>query len=125
VTEVIIYKFLEGVFYAKIICEKDGQTTEIDSRTSDAIAIGVRFSCPIYSVEKVLEEVSNTNSSDELDDQDDEQEEQLELEESGDDNLTFHEYSIEELKKQLKDAIEIEDYELASRLKDEINERTN
>ena len=125
VTEVIIYKFLEGVFYAKIICEKDGQTTEIDSRTSDAIAIGVRFSCPIYSVEKVLEEVSNTNSSDELDDQDDDQEEQLELDESGDDNLTFHEYSIEELKKQLKDAIEIEDYELASRLKDEINERTN
>jgi len=125
VTEVIIYKFLEGVFYAKIICEKDGQTTEIDSRTSDAIAIGVRFSCPIYSVEKVLEEVSNTNSSEELDDQDDDHEEQLELEESGEDNLTFHEYSIEELKKQLKDAIDIEDYELASRLRDEINERIN
>ena len=125
VTEVIIYKFLEGVFYAKIICEKDGQTTEIDSRTSDAIAIGVRFSCPIYAVEKVLEEVSNTKSMEEIDEEDDDIEEQLEVEQSGDDNLKFHEYSIEELKTQLKEAIEIEDYELASRIKDEINERTN
>jgi bifunctional DNase/RNase len=125
VTEVIIYKFLEGVFYAKIICEKDGQTTEIDSRTSDAIAIGVRFSCPIYAVEKVLEEVSNTKSMEEIDEEDDDMEEQLEVEESGDDNMKFHEYSIEELKTQLKEAIEIEDYELASRIKDEINERTN
>ena len=125
VTEVIIYKFLEGVFYAKIICEKDGQTTEIDSRTSDAIAIGVRFSCPIYAVEKVLEEVSNTKSMEEIDEEDDDMEEQLEVEESGDDNMKVHEYSIEELKTQLKEAIEIEDYELASRIKDEINERTN
>ena len=61
----------------------------------------------------------------EIDEEDDDIEEQLEVEESGDDNLKFHEYSIEELKTQLKEAIEIEDYELASRIKDEINERTN
>lgn len=54
VTEIVIYNLVEGIFYSKLICERDGQVTEIDARTSDAIAIGVRFNCPIYTFESIL-----------------------------------------------------------------------
>jgi bifunctional DNase/RNase len=129
VTEVIIYKFHEGVFYAKIICIKENEVTEIDSRTSDAIAIGVRFNCPIYSYNSVLEEVGNTKDLGEFDEDDDSSDEdnieQLEL----DDPFNHDVYSddndsIEELQNKLKEAIEREEYEIASRLRDEIAKRT-
>ena len=54
VKEVVIYNLSEGIFYSQLICESDGITTEIDARTSDAIAIGVRFNCPIYTFEHIL-----------------------------------------------------------------------
>ena len=54
VVEVVIYNLVEGVFYAKLICSKDGKMSEIDARTSDAIALGVRFKCPIYTFENIL-----------------------------------------------------------------------
>ena len=54
VTEVIIYNLVEGVFYAKLICVSDNKTVELDTRTSDAIAIAVRFQCPIYTFEFIL-----------------------------------------------------------------------
>ncbi|HCA82492.1 MAG TPA: hypothetical protein DEP18_01805, partial [Flavobacteriales bacterium] len=55
VKEVIIYNLVEGIFYAKVMCEgEDGKTAEIDARTSDAIALAVRFSCPIYTYEFIL-----------------------------------------------------------------------
>ena len=129
VTEVIIYKFHEGVFYAKIICIKENEVTEIDSRTSDAIAIGVRFNCPIYSFNSVLDEVGNTKELGEFDEDDDSSDEdnieQLEL----DDPFNHDVYSddndsIEELQNKLKEAIEREEYEIASRLRDEIAKRT-
>ena len=63
VKEVLIYKFQEGIFYAKLICERDGQLTEIDSRTSDAIAIGVRFNAPIFTLSKVLEDVGGAENT--------------------------------------------------------------
>jgi bifunctional DNase/RNase len=129
VTEVIIYKFHEGVFYAKIICIKENEVTEIDSRTSDAIAIGVRFNCPIYSYNSVLDEVGNTKELGEFDEDDDSSDEdnieQLEL----DDPFNHDVYSddndsIEELQNKLKEAIEREEYEIASRLRDEIAKRS-
>jgi len=129
VTEVIIYKFHEGVFYAKIICIKENEVTEIDSRTSDAIAIGVRFNCPIYSYNSVLDEVGNTKELGEFDEDDDSSDEdnieQLEF----DDPFNHDVYSddndsIEELQNKLKEAIEREEYEIASRLRDEIAKRT-
>jgi bifunctional DNase/RNase len=126
VTEVIIYKFLEGVFFAKIICKKDKHVTEIDSRTSDAVAIGVRFDCPIYALENVLTEVGNSKSLNEEEEEtsSEEMEEQLELDKPFDDFEGEGNESIEELQKQLKEAIEREEYELASRLRDEITKRT-
>lgn len=127
VTEVIIYKFHEGVFYAKIICIKENEVTEIDSRTSDAIAIGVRFNCPIYCYDSVLDEVGNTKDLDEFDEDDEASDEdnieQLELGDSFD-VLSDDSDSIEELKHKLKEALEREEYELASRLRDEIAKRT-
>jgi len=53
--EIIINNLLDGIFYARLICEKDGEVLEIDSRTSDALAMAVRFECPIYTYEFILD----------------------------------------------------------------------
>ncbi|MCF8415202.1 MAG: bifunctional nuclease family protein [Crocinitomicaceae bacterium] len=120
VKEVVIYNLIEGIFFAKLICERDGQVTEIDARTSDAIAIGVRFNCPIYTFENILssagilldEETGNEFDSDSLED------------DEGDDSKdSINQVSIEELEVQLDEAIQNEDYELASKIRDEINKR--
>ncbi len=116
IKEILIYKFHEGVFYSKIICEKDGVNTEIDSRTSDAIAVGVRFKAPIFTFTTILEEVGGYDENDEFDVSEDE-----ETETTGN---AMDNYSTEELKAQLGEAIENEDYELASRIRDEINKRS-
>ena len=116
VREILIYKFHEGVFYSKIICEKDNAITEIDSRTSDAIAVGVRFNAPIFTLAKVLEEVGGSEDLD-LDFDEDDDDELM------DDINEMEAVSIEELQAQLGEAIENEDYELASKLRDEINRR--
>jgi bifunctional DNase/RNase len=120
VKEILIYKFIEGVFYSKIICEKDGMITEIDSRTSDAIAVGVRFNSPIFTLNEVLEEVDGTEekgngSDEEFFDEDDELEvgEESELKSA----------SKDELNQRLQDAIDNEAYELASKIRDELNRR--
>ena len=54
IQEVVIYNLIEGVFYAKIVCDKAGEIVEIDARTSDAIAIGIRSECPVYTFEHIL-----------------------------------------------------------------------
>jgi uncharacterized protein len=54
-TEVIIYKLEEGIFFSKLVCVRDGETTEIDSRTSDALALAVRANCKIYTYESIVE----------------------------------------------------------------------
>jgi len=120
VVEVIIYNLVEGVFYAKLICSKDGTFSEIDARTSDAIALGVRFKCPIYTYENILASAGIL-----LDENAELQQETPSSEVS----TTTSEkpattYNVEELEQQLLDAIENEDYELASRLRDEINKRS-
>lgn len=120
VKEIIIYKFLEGVFYSKIICEKEGMITEIDSRTSDAIAVGVRFNAPIYTYDEVLEEVDSkegveNGAEDDLFDEEDE----IEVSDEGE----LKNASKEELNHRLQEAIENEAYELASKIRDELNRR--
>ncbi len=115
VREILIYKFHEGVFYSKIICEKDNAITEIDSRTSDAIAVGVRFNAPIFTLSSILEEVGGTEDLDlDIDDEDELDEVINEMEA----------ISMEELNTKLAEALENEDYELASKLRDEINKRS-
>jgi bifunctional DNase/RNase len=120
VKEIIIYKFLEGVFFSKIICEREGMITEIDSRTSDAIAVGVRFNSPIYTYEEVLNEVDSSEGAEngaEEDLFDDDNEEEL-TEES-----ELQSASQDELNHRLQEAIDNEAYELASKIRDELNRR--
>jgi bifunctional DNase/RNase len=118
VNEVVIYKLVEGIFYSKLICEKDGFVTEIDARTSDAIAVGVRFNCPIYTFEEILSGAGTL-----LSEQEDADDDELGDEEHTDLGTAMHQQSNEDLETQLQEALENEDYELASRIRDEINKR--
>lgn len=116
VKEVVIYNLQEGIFYAKLVCEKDGQLSDIDARTSDAIALGVRFKSPIYTFESIL--ASAGILSDEFMDEDDELGGENDTPENEFSNLTE-----DELQEQLQQAIDNEDYELASKIRDEIKKR--
>lgn len=131
VKQVIIHKLIDGVFYSSLICEKDKVEEIIDSRTSDAIAIAVRFNAPIYTYENILDKAGFEMQADELlgEDQPMEKEdvdfveklfEELEKETAEPENLP-----LEELQKQLDEAIANEDYELAAKLRDEISKREN
>jgi hypothetical protein len=114
--EVIIYNFHEGIFYAKLICEKDGVVSEIDSRTSDAIAISVRFNCPIFTYSSILEEAGTI--IEEGFDLDEISEEEDFTEDEGEGPLVA--LSLAELEVKLIEAIENEDYETASKIRDEL-----
>ncbi len=120
VKEVVIYNLVEGIFFSKLVCERDGQIQEIDARTSDAIAIGVRFNCPIFTFENIL--ASAGILQDETDDDSLELGEESSEESTGD---PYGQLSVQELEDQLAEAIENEDYELASKIRDEINKRTS
>ena len=123
IKEVLIYKFEEGVFYAKLICDKEGVHTEIDSRTSDAIAVGVRFNSPIYTFSNVLEDAGITQDQEDAFERDSlvsQDDDDFDIEETVND---YSSSSMEDLEKQLQGALEQEDYELASKLRDEIKKR--
>lgn len=121
VKEIVIYNLIEGIFYSKLICEKDGIISEIDARTSDAIAIGVRFNCPVYTFENILASAGIL-----LDDESLEQDDfDFDENESDEPSTSMKSISISELENQLNDAINNEDYELASKLRDEINRRSS
>jgi bifunctional DNase/RNase len=130
VKEVIIYNLVEGIFYAKLICQQDGANdVEVDARTSDAIALAVRFKCPIYTFEFILssagilidDEASGTSSGN----ADTEMVAEAGLgnavvSDSGDE---LSKKSKEELKDLLRSAIEEEAYEKAGRIRDELAKR--
>lgn len=122
IKEIVIYKLVEGIFYAKIVCEKDGFSTEIDARTSDAVAIGVRFNCPIYTFENILSSAGilldeNETGEDPID--------LLDFEDGSEAEDKVESRTISELEADLEEAIAKEDYELASKIRDEINKRTS
>ena len=124
VQEVIIYNLVDGIFFAKLICEKDGSEVEIDARTSDAIALAVRFQCPIYTYEFILSSAGII-----LEDEGGGEEGaaaaaagmETEKEETDDNDLLKK--ATEELKEMLKIALEEENYEKASKIRDELNNR--
>lgn len=122
--EVLIYNLVEGIFYAKLICEQNGETQEIDARTSDAIALAVRFKCPVFTYTNImdsagikLDEGEDLESPIEVNPS-----EESEEKESKDDLSSL---TVSELEKQLDSAVENENYELASKIRDEINRRTS
>ena len=121
VKEVVIYNLVEGIFYSKLICEQNGKEVEIDARTSDAIAIGIRFNCEIYTFESILSSAGILLDETELEDED------LIAENLGEEEEqkgSLESLSEEELQVQLNQAIDNEEYERASKIRDEINKRS-
>jgi uncharacterized protein len=117
VTEVIIYKFSEGIFFAKLVCFDGTKEVEIDSRTSDAVAIAVRFKCNIYTYESILK-AAGIVLQDET-----ESSEPVENQEKVSRESEYGNLSVKELETLLMSAIDEEAYEKASRIRDEINRR--
>ncbi len=120
IIEVEIVKFEEGVFSSELTCESDKGIIRIDARTSDAISLAIRFKCPIYVKEEVMERAGIISSSFEIIDEDTDNEEIAEEEDKEPD---LSKYDKEELEKFLQKAIKIENYELASKLRDELKNR--
>jgi uncharacterized protein len=119
ITEVMIYKLEEGVFFSKLVCTNDEKTYSIDSRTSDAVAIALRFGCPIYITEEILDKAGITISPSDGD-----------VSSTGDtdtifetDTAKYGSYSDEELYKLIDEAVKTEDYERAASIRDEIEKR--
>lgn len=119
--EVIINNLLDGIFYARLICQKDGEIIEIDSRTSDALAMAVRFNCPIYTYEFILDaagvvleepEAGGARSSSTR--------QRKRVPAKG---AALSSYTVEELNRLLEDVLGKEDYEQAAKIRDEINRR--
>lgn len=119
IEEVVINKFKEGLFYSELHCVKDGELTIIDARPSDAIAIAVRFKCPVYTYSQVLEEagIDIDLEAEDLSNPETEDSDDIMIEND------FSRYSLSELESLLEESIEREDYNMASILRDEINSR--
>ena len=113
IIEVIIHKLEEGIFYSELVGIKDGNIVRIDSRTSDAVALALRFNCPIYTYEEILVKAGIILNMDDA-------EEDAGKKENPE---TLQSHKIEELKNMLKEAVENEDYERASEIRDEIKRR--
>lgn len=117
--EVMIYKLEEGIFFSELKLERSGEIFRIDSRTSDAVALALRFSCPIYTTEDILHKAGVVLGI-ENEDFDETKDEPVK---SG--SSYYENYSASELIDMLNDAIEDEDYEKASFIRDELNRRKN
>ncbi|HRO74911.1 MAG TPA: DUF151 domain-containing protein [Crocinitomicaceae bacterium] len=115
--EVLIDELNEGIFHAKLMFEQNGETIAIDARTSDAIAIAVRFKCPIYAFDKIMDSAGIL--MDETAELDTTQEQALAESTQAEPQVT-----LEQLHEQLAKALENENYELASKIRDEINRRS-
>jgi uncharacterized protein len=117
IVEVQITKFYEGIFYATLLCDNGISLHEIDSRTSDAVALSIRFHCPIYTTEEIMSQAGilfedEETSSETTDD-------------TSSDEVTssIRGLSLAELEAELQQAVEDEDYERASMIRDEIRKR--
>jgi len=134
IKEVIIHKLVDGIFHSSLVCSKDDEEVLLDSRTSDAVALAIRFNAPIYTYKIILDQAGvNLNLQ-----QEDVVEKSIEPLESNDDedlmskiedmslsdDGQFSNLSIDELNQLINVAINEEDYEKAARLRDEIDKRT-
>lgn len=127
IKQIIIHKLVDGVFYSSLVCERYGAEEIIDARTSDAIAIAIRFNAPIFTYPNILdtagiylklEHKNPLSTANQVDDF-------LENILSDEDHFSdFDEYSLEELNQKLEDAVKNEDYEQAAKLRDEIQKRS-
>jgi bifunctional DNase/RNase len=133
IKQVIIHKLVDGVFYSSIICERDGIEEIIDARTSDAIALALRFNAPIFTYKTILDKAGiflkfSSKEKDKKDNDDSimvdeilQEGETIEIESGASDG--YKELTIDELEAELKKAVTNEDYEKAAKLRDEISKR--
>ena len=123
--EIIICDLQEGIFYSKLVCSSDNDTIEIDSRTSDALALAVRFGCPIYTYENILESAGILMEDTAGAGKKKKAKQEVLVEETGTvtSNEDLKSLSVEELNTLLNDVLESEDYIRAIAIRDEINSR--
>ena len=132
IKQVIIHKLVDGVFYSSIICERDKIEEIIDARTSDAIALALRFDAPIFTYKAILDKAAiflKFSSKDKDEEGDDsimvdeilQEGEAVELDPGS--AAPYKEMSMEDLRKELEKAVASEDYEKAAKLRDEISKR--
>lgn len=119
--EVIINNLLDGIFYAKLVCVREGVSIEIDSRTSDALAMAVRFNCPIFTFEFILDAAGVVLEDTDLEDED--QEPAFASAEAGISGNPLSGYSTDALTKLLDEVLEEENYERAAQIRDELDRR--
>ncbi len=127
--EVLIYKLEEGIFFAQLICSNGKETIEIDSRTSDALALAVRIGCPIFTYENILEAAGLFMDQPSIGTVSEEGTESQEAEQTGTaESGTSHDLkamSMDELNELLHQVLESEDYIQAIAIRDEIKNREN
>ena len=114
--EIIINDLQEGIFYSKLICSSDKDTVEIDSRTSDAVALAVRFGCPIYTYDNILENAGILM-------EEDDKKKKVVVSHNDEGNDDLKKLSLAELDSLLNEVLEHEDYIKAASIRDEINLR--
>ena len=117
IEEIYIHKLVEGIFYTKIICSKQGNEFELDSRPSDAIILALKAKAPVFVEENILEKLGISTA-----------EMEKQIVSSNDNNESeeepvFEDMSSEDLKNLLKQSIEIEDFEMASQIRDVLKQR--
>lgn len=126
VKQIIIHKLVDGIFYSSLVCEKEGVEEVIDARTSDAIALAIRFNAPIYTYENILEKagiilkLEQKDPLSKIKTEDDFLENILTKEDEFND---FEEFTLDELHQKIDEAVAHEDYELAAKIRDEIEKR--
>ncbi len=121
ILEVIIYKLEEGIFYSELVCQREEVRTTIDSRTSDAVALALRFNCPIYTTEDILNRAGIVIEFENEHNQEDWNQSIVDEPVRG--KHEYEKYTSAELNQMLESAIQAEDYEKASAIRDEINRR--
>ncbi|WP_273567915.1 bifunctional nuclease family protein [Maribacter halichondriae] len=133
IKQVIIHKLVDGVFYSSIICERDKIEEIIDARTSDAIALALRFNAPIFTYKTILDKAGIFLKFSSKDKDKDEKDDSIMVDEILQEGETveidagvagaFKELTLEELHQELDKAVANEDYEKAAKLRDEISKR--
>lgn len=120
---IFISKLVDGVFYSNLVCKRGAEYFEIDSRTSDALALAVRFDCPIYVEESILLEAGVEADPNEENALPEAEEKELTELTNPVAPTNYNQMSSSELQTHLKAALDNEDYELAARIRDELNHR--
>lgn len=117
IVEVQITRFHEGIFYATLVCDNGISLHEIDSRTSDAVALSIRFHCPIFTTEDIMAQAGI------LFEEEEPTEESVDSTSEDESNSDFRNLTKTELEEELQKAVDNEDYEKASLVRDEIRKR--